>query len=95
MDNIVLIKLDDYDTTHSTGGEVIGVVRMPYRANYGYFGKENEYYEYTGEVDEDGGRLVRVKPGYKVITTTNENVKVGWIYTDKTNQLIDSNVSTN
>jgi hypothetical protein len=36
-----------------------------------------------------------IPEGCQRILCTNENVKEGWIYTDKTNIFVDSNYSTN
>mgnify|MGYP001181623288 FL=1 len=64
------IQLDDYETTHSTGGVVI-------------------------EKQEIQGMLCLANGSDKVIKECPDNVKVGWIYTDKTHQFVDSNVSNN
>ena len=94
MIRIVLIKLDDYSTTGSTGGVVLETRDFPsFNKNYGYFSLE--YYNRTGEISSNGDILVEPKPGYLIMQTRNMSVKPGWIYTDKTNILVDSNISTN
>ena len=94
MIRIVLIKLDDYSTTGSTGGVVLETRDFPsFNKNYAYF--DSKYYIKTGEVSSMGDIFHTPKSGYIIIQTRNMSVKTGWIYTDKTNILVDSNISNN
>jgi len=72
-----IVKLDDYNTTHSTGGVV---VHVRYDEPDCQYGVDTPY---------------AIPEGCKRIECDNENCKPGWIYTDKTHQFVDSNVSSN
>ena len=75
-----VVKLDDYNTTHSTGGIVMGVKYWP----------ENS--------SDRPGSIFDIEVSYGTgheLVPCDENVKVGWIYTDKTHQFVDSNISSN
>lgn len=69
----VVIQLDDFETTHSTGGVVIDVQPVSETMLRSQWPTE--------KLGSD-----------KIIKEcSDDDVKVGWIYTDKTHQIIDSN----
>jgi len=80
---MAVVKLDDYATTASTGGVVENIAYKKWTGN----GRSSPY-THAWENDSDG----TVKSGYKAIPS--ETAQVGWIYTDKTNILVDSNSSS-
>jgi len=87
---VAAVKLDDFASTHSTGGVVIWV------GNW----HEKAYYEKPNLEESLRGPRYGLRPyenidGVKIITNVSEDVKEGWILTDKTNQLVDSNSSNN
>ena len=73
MGKVVLIKLDDFETTKSTGGIVEVISDDNFANNYVYF---------SDKVNDKN---------YAIVKTNNDNVKVGWIYQDKTHVLRDPN----
>ena len=78
--NFAVVKLDDYDTTHSTGGIVMGVKNWPENA--------------SDRVGDIWDITVSYGSGHELIPC-DSNVQIGWIYTDKTHLFVDSNVSDN
>ena len=80
---MAIVKLDDYDTTHSMGGEVIEISNWQFEGS----GRTSPC---TNAYEDDNGNL---KSGYKAIESAT--AQVGWILTDKTQQLVDSNISSN
>ena len=75
-----IVKLDDTNKTGSTGGVVVDILDFyPDMAT-------------NGSVFYNPYNIDNIN--YKMINCS-EKCKVGWIYTDKTNFLIDSNYSTN
>ena len=75
-----LVKLDDTVKTGSTGGVVIAVEKI-----YPEYLLSNAHIYFSNFEMQDN---------YKIFTV-NDKVCVGWIYTDKTNFFVDSNVSNN
>ena len=75
-----VVKKDDYNTTRSTGGVVVGVKYWPENSS----DRTSEVFNITTQYGA----------GHELIPC-NKNVKIGWIYTDKTNFFVDSNVSSN
>jgi hypothetical protein len=73
MGKVVLIKLDDFATTKSTGGIVEAISEDNFANNYIYF---------SNKVNNKN---------YAIVKTDNDNVKMGWIYQDKTHVLRDPN----
>ena len=71
-----IVRMDDYATTHSTGGVVI---MIRYDKEDGMYGVDIPY-----TIPEGCQRI-----------PCSEEVKPCWIYTDKTHQFVDSNVSNN
>ena len=86
-----LIKLDNFNETGSTGGEVIDVFfwdkeqisktefSMPQKYQQNYKGNDTVVEWYVGK-----------NSNYIIVNCQNE-CKIGWIYTSKTNILVDSN----
>jgi len=75
--NFAVVKLDDYDTTHSTGGIVVAIKNWPESASdrtMPVFNIETIY-----------------GPGHELIPC-GDDVEAGWIYTDKTNIFVNSNI---
>jgi len=79
-----IVKMDDFATTHSTGGVVVQI----------RFDPEDAIYRQSYAVDDPHTVPYKIPEGCRRIPCT-ENVKIGWIYTDKTHQFVDSNVSNN
>ena len=75
-----VVKKDDYATTASTGGIVVSIKNWP----------ENASDRTTKPYDLESS----FGAGHELVPC-DENVQVGWIYTDKTHQFIDSNISSN
>ena len=73
MGKVVLIKLDDFTTTKSTGG----IVEMVSDDNFA-----NNYIYFADKVNNKN---------YAIVKTNNDNVKMGWIYQDRTHVLRDPN----
>ena len=71
-----VVKKDDYETTASTGGVVVMTYYWPEKAS------DRAYDVYN--IENMYG------PNHELIPCTEE-CKIGWIYTDKTHQLVDSN----
>ena len=84
MKQYVLVKLDDTQKTGSTGGVVTKVTKY-YDHPSGT--SINERYVFVEEEQK--------LKNYKLFIVDNENVKVGWIYQDKTHIFLDSNISNN
>ena len=79
---MAIVKLDDYSTTHSTGGLVIEICNWHFEGS----GRTSPH---TNAYEDDNGIM---KSGYLAIESAT--AQVNWIYTDKTNQLVDSNISS-
>jgi len=75
-----VVKKDNYNTTHSTGGVVVAIKHWPENAS----DRTSEVFNVQNNYGSD-----------HELIACDENVKVNWIYTDKTNQFVDSNISTN
>jgi len=71
-----VVKLDDYNTTHSTGGVVMSVKYWPESSS----DRPGSIYD----IEACFGS------GHELIPC-GDDVKVGWIYTDKTHLFVDSN----
>jgi len=80
---MAVIELDDFTTTKSTGGVVVRIEEQKWTGS----GRSSPF-THTWENDSDGS----MKSGYTAVAS--ETAKVGWIYTDKTHQLVDSNSSS-
>jgi hypothetical protein len=75
-----VVKMDNYEITGSTGGVVVCINYWP----------TNDSDRVTSIFD------ITLKWGAEHrLIPCHQNVKVGWIYTDKTNIFVDSNYSTN
>ena len=78
MAKVAIIKLDPTDT-HSTGGIV-----------------EQVFIRIDNMLEEHGYRFpwrqYEGNSAYKVITDASDDVKIGWIYQDKTHILRDPNL---
>ncbi len=79
---MAIVKLDDYSTTHSTGGVVVEISNWHFEGS----GRTSPC---TNGYENDNGT---VKSGYLAIESAT--AQVNWIYTDKTHQLVDSNISS-
>jgi|688.fasta_scaffold33071_7 hypothetical protein len=77
---MAVIKLDNYETTGSTGGVVEYIA-------YKRFTGEGRSSPYTNSYENDKTGII--KEGYLAIRSNT--AEPGWIYTDKTNILLDSN----
>lgn len=87
---VAAVELDDYATTHSKGGVVIWVGDW----------HEKSFYEKPNIEESLKGPRYGLRPyenmsGIKIIKNVSEDVKKGWILTDKTQQLVNSNSSNN
>ena len=87
---VAAVELDDFDTTHSNGGVVVWVGDW----------HETAFYEKPSVPENLRGPRYGLRPyenieGIKIIKNVSEDVKKGWILTDKTQQLVDSNSSSN
>lgn len=80
---MAVVKLDDYATTNSTGGVVENIAYKKWTGN-------DRSSPYTHAWENGDGTT---KNGYLAIES--ETAQVGWIYTDKTNVLVNSNISSN
>ena len=80
-----LVELDDYNTTHSTGGIVVKIYWvLPYPEDASNPVNVNTpWKDYPGW---DSSRFKTVE-----ITNSNEEVHIGWILQDKTGVLRDPN----
>jgi len=85
MSKYALVQLDDYDTTHSTGGVVIFVSEIEMEC------KGHAFKELKVEGQDE---LLNENLDKKVLPCPDET-QVGWIYKDKEHIFIDSNYSTN
>ena len=79
-----IVRMDDHATTNSTGG-VVEAVR---------YDDENAVYRQEYTLEDPHTIPYKIPEGCQKIPCTEE-VKPGWIYTDKTHQFVDSNVSNN
>ena len=75
-----VVKKDDYETTASTGGIVVSIKNWPENAS------DRTAKPYDLELSFGAGHE---------LVPCDENVQIGWIYTDKTHQFVDSNISSN
>tara|TARA_A100001011_G_scaffold281346_1_gene291364 strand:+ start:333 stop:578 length:246 start_codon:yes stop_codon:yes gene_type:complete len=75
--NFAIVKLDDYDSTASTGGIVERIVYWP----------ENDS---DRELEIYNLEKVMGSSNY-ILVPCNDDCQEGWIYTDKSHQLVDSN----
>ena len=73
-----LVELDDYATTHSTGGCVVKI--------YWILPGSPDMTPWTTDYDWSSGNFKTVE-----ITDSDDEVKIGWIYADKTGILRDQN----
>jgi len=80
---MAIIKLDNFATTHSKGGEVVDI------CNWHFEGSGRTSPHTNGYEDNNGV----IKSGYKAIESAT--AQIGWILTDKTQELVDSNISSN
>ena len=78
--NFAVVKLDDYDTTHSTGGIVMGVKNWPENSS----DRPGSIFDIEASYGS----------GHELIPC-GDDVEIGWIYTDKTHLFVDSNISSN
>ena len=83
---VAAVELDDYNTTKSNGGVVVWV------GNW----HEKAFYEKTAVPIHLRGPRWGLRPyenieGIKIIKNVSADVKTGWILTDKTQVLVDSN----
>ena len=83
---VAAVKLDDYATTKSKGGIVIWVGDWHETAFY-----EKPNLDVSLRGPRYGLRPYENMAGIKIIKNVSEDVKKGWILTDKTQELVDSN----
>ena len=86
-----VIKKDDYETTHSTGGVVEKVQDVP--ADAPDFGMDLTNFTDCNWLDEyyteDGKSTGTLKDGY-IVKEASSECKRGWIMQDKTGLIVDS-----
>ena len=77
---MALVKMDPAET-NSTGGVVEEVIVGDTELDDSATGRGESSYDYSEKQDVSGYQLINC----------GDDVKVGWIYADKTNVFIDSN----
>ena len=80
---MALVKMDDFATTHSTGGVVERIITGDTELDTLAQSERSKPYEYAQEQIDN--------PDVYKLINCGDDVEAGWIYTDKTNVFVDSN----